>query len=673
MKKLFTLVMLLAATSAFATSFTRPAVQHLSLPRLSALTPVTAGGIEQAVDYELECDKLYNCSYFSGSKDWFFNFKDAHFGVELDVKNLDDPQCFTGTYDETNSLLQYCGFFNYDESWASQFVELSVTCQALYDDHDPKQGCEVTGQGKLQNGKTVRFHLLDPGPSRPDETKELVAETMQYEFYSAQHNGYSYIQLTDQETGISAEILYNGMLGSFKDDKIFAQVTDGGETSNFANGTLKVEINSELQVAVHAEFVCENNVKYIIDGQAPYAIVGQKEVTVHNLYIEDYFGMLFYLSGSNDEYSMVEVATYTNPYVPGDFSSDFRVLLYDKAGKQVNSLSIIQADITRGADNNPVVDARFIADDSYEYTLHMDVQMPDIADEVDLDIDGVELTDLTATNHAFQLFFLDEAAQTNFSVIFDGDAVTTGHYTMSEAFSTYCAVIYQGVTNIMFSCEADLVVDNAEGIFTVTGTCQAGSTKFNFSGTGLLPRPEGNPYDDPAHDLDLTFTADQIDENTIDPNNGYYLVSALDDNNKYVAIYFVVEDGQLTAGEYPVSESEAVGTVVPASVDYIQGGIYPSFVGDLVGDIHSGYLNVPLWFFNAGTVTVKIDQAGLPSIDANVVNTWGCTAHIVINPITDGIQQVATTAATRTAKVLDGRQFLIRTAAGTYNALGQRQ
>lgn len=697
MKTLSTILLSLAAATTFAAPFSKPATTHTPVGQ-QAIIEATCQldketkaqmrdffnqqfGQQKAkqfnsltmkkaqadyVNIHFECDKLGNSAYFSGTKDWFFNFRDDSYGVELDLVNLENPKCFTGTYTADDCLLNYCSFWNYEEGWAAGFTDINVTCKGLNDDYDPTLGCEVTGEGTLDNGLTVSFHLLDPGPLMPTETVEVKAEVVDYGFYSAENNGYSFFKLQDPETGLGAEIAYYGMMGNYKDGKIFAEVTEGEAVYNYVSGTLDVDMDSEANVVLHAELVCDNAVKYVFDAAAPFQVEGQATIEAHNLYIEDYYGVLFFLTGSTEEYPSIEVATYTNPYVAGDMTNDFRVTMYDQSYTMISAMAVLSATISMDENDKPVVDAKFIGTDAKEYTLHMDLVQGDITDEIDLNIDGVELQDLTATAGAFQIYYQEGGV--NLSVVYDAPAMVSGHYdTISETYASYCAVIYNNASYPMFWCETDLQI-NEDGTFSVSGSCQAGTIKFNFSGVGELPMPEGDSYDDPDNDLELSFTREEFDEYEINTTTGDVFLSAINADNKYVALQFVI-GSEFEAGEYPINSTFAAGTCVPGSIDYYQGGVYPSFAGDLV----NGYLNVPLWLITSGTATVAFDAEGMPSVEVNASNTWGRHAHIVINPIEDAPVAIENVAAStvKAGKFMEGNSIVIRTETREFNAMGQ--
>lgn len=695
MKTLSTILLSLAAACTYAAPFSKPVTTHTPAGQQAILEATYQLNKEKKVqmrdlfntqfgqqfgalavqkpqgdfvNIHAEFDKLNNSSYFSGTKDWFFNFRNDSYGVELDLINLADPKCFTGTYTTDDCMINYCSFWNYEEGWAAGFTDITVTCQGLNDDYDPTLGCEVTGEGTLDNGYVVSFHLLDPGPLMPTDTVQVVAQDVDYGFYSPAYNGYSYFKVYDPETGLGAEIAYYGMMGTFKDNKIFAEVTQGDSVYNYVSGILEVDMDAQANVAMHAELLCENTVKYVFDATAPFQTVGQETIDVHNLYIEDYYGVLYFLSGSNDEYPSIEVATYTNPYVEGDMTGDFRVTMYDKSYNMISAMAVLSATVSMDANAKPVIDAHFIGTDAKEYTLHMDLVQGDVTDEVDLNIDGVELQDLTASSGAFQIYYQDMAAGVNLSVVYDATAMVSGHYdTISETYANYCAVVYNNANYPMFWCETDLQI-NEDGTFSVSGSCQAGTIKFNFSGVGELPRPQGDSYDDPDNDLEVTFTRDEIDEYEVNTATGDVFISAINADNKYVALQLII-GSEFAAGDYPINSTFAAGTCVPGSIDYYQGGVLPSFVGDLI----NGYLNVPLWLIASGTTTVAFDAEGMPSIEVNAKNTWGRNAHIVINPIDDdpvAIENVATKTA-KTGKFLEGNSIVIRTESGKFNAMGQ--
>lgn len=290
-------------------------------------------------------------------------------------------------------------------------------------------------------------------------------------------------------------------------------------------------------------------------------------------------------------------------------------------------------------------------------------EAPEVTDTQDLTLTGVELNDLTSQVGAFQLFY--ETNDFAFSAVFEANVLQSGYYSVSSAYSDNNLIYANGEIKSIYSCEILLEL-TADGSFVATGECQAGTTLYNLNLSGAAPEAQGNQYDDPDNDLELSYTLDEVEISTDENSVGNVtIVSAQRDNTKF-SMVLQHGEGILEAGVYPFNLQVVPGTAWAGEIS--GSSVYPTFYATVDDE---GYLNIPLWLFSDGEVTVTINN-GEPSFVIDATNTWGRTAHVEINVFDAPVAIEAVEAkAAQTGKFLQDGALVIRTATRTYNALGQ--
>lgn len=373
--------------------------------------------------------------------------------------------------------------------------------------------------------------------------------------------------------------------------------------------------------------------------------------------------------GSNDEYTRIQASLMAPPFA-GDWT-DQMVFVLDTKTSEVSSRIVKSAILTEDAHGNLVLDAHFLGDDFVDYTLHLDLFVPDVTDEATFVSHTAELQDLTQDYGAYQIYAMSDEGNDYFSIVVDDWYVHTNTYTaLSSANKSYCQVIRDlGGDNqeilTMYTCNVDFTL--TDDTFTLTGVCQAGNTNYTIDLSGKLEKeePQGDAYDDPDNDIDTEFSLDEIVSLEYNESQGYHLLRAESTFGECFYTLIFCESEVLEPGVYPISKDYAPGTVQAGSVSGTSA--YPTFYAQLNEE---GKITPPLWLCVSGTVTISyVDDEISMVVDAT--NTWGRTAHIVINDASTGIHEIAAEPM-QDGKSYLNQQFVISSNGQRYNAFGQK-
>ena len=178
-------------------------------------------------------------------------------------------------------------------------------------------------------------------------------------------------------------------------------------------------------------------------------------------------------------------------------------------------------------------------------------------------------------------------------------------------------------------------------------------------------------YDEPYTEVDRTYTtADYVQiDNKIEESSYVYLCITAANNTDQTAFIFYVEkedpDIIIPVGVYPINETGDYGTVM--ANPGVQGAVWPSFYAELAED---GNLATPLWLLVGGTVEVSKNDAGEVYLEANAVNSYGVSVHIVYDGSTTGVADIMT-APSQPTKYIQNGQLMILKDGTKYNALGE--
>lgn len=439
-----------------------------------------------------------------------------------------------------------------------------------------------------------------------------------------------------------------------------AEITEAGENIYNINAKLYgYDGNVYLLDAKYAEPKPEKTASIV----ASNLIV---DTSSFDLYWAYYGYGLATIYASSDEYEISGSLLSYDGVVVGHYDSDDHVVSgITIIGEAETEAYAADIDVTK---ENGVyaIKGEILAWDNTVYTLDLSFTVPAITETRDFVSDAAELNDLTASLGAWQVV-VDDVDW--FSVVVDADAFVSGHYTeMSPAYTDYCQIVLDqyGAGEVLNMYSIDFYVTVNDDSFTLTGTCQAGSILYNVNISGGADGPEPGPDpNDMTEDVEYTFSVDQIDEFEVDADNGYAYLRASDGAYLFGTLIFIDGD-ELAAGTYEINDSYAVNSVQAGALS--GNSVYPTFFASMTED---GYLNLPLFFCVAGTVTVSYDAEGNPSIVCEATNNNGYNAHIEVNPQgAVSIENVAAQAA-KNGKFFENNAVVIRNNGQQYNAFGQ--
>lgn len=371
-------------------------------------------------------------------------------------------------------------------------------------------------------------------------------------------------------------------------------------------------------------------------------------------------------SASNGEYKLGgTLISYST--VEGQYNDDDHILnSFDIEDANGNLTSMFSNDLVveMAEDGSYTIKGTVLCWNSTEYTLDLHFEVPEITAE-DLYISTAgQILDLTSDLGAFQVM-AEDANGDFFTIVMDADELVSGHYTsVSKAYKSYCYIQIAGEPNTIYTADFDLEWDGE--VFSLTGTCQAGSTLFDVDIEGV-EYVEVDPYDATAEDgdIDATFELEDIVSCEISGGGCFIDVENLERGDMF-GCYIYLEGETLEAGEYPINDTYEPGTVQAGLCDGMS--IYPTIYATLDEE---GYINVPMWYCTTGTVTVSFDADGNIVLVCDAVNTNGVSVHVVVNEKgLVGIQNVATQAL-KDGKFFEQNSVVIRNNGNEYNAYGQ--
>lgn len=214
-----------------------------------------------------------------------------------------------------------------------------------------------------------------------------------------------------------------------------------------------------------------------------------------------------------------------------------------------------------------------------------------------------------------------------------------GHYRDSERSAQYWEITGpDGQTTEVFSADFDL--NKVGDTWSITGSVVGwDNVQYNLNLTGEYTEVK-DPYDSESNDIDVVYTLEDIEEFEENIPEGYAYLSAASAEraDTWFTIIYIDSNG-LVPGTYPITGTYEPGTVQAGEV--YNGNVYPTMYATTDDE---GYL-VDLWYCSTGTVTVEYDVEGNVSMLCEAKNTNGVSVKVYVNPITNGIKDVDTTAS----------------------------
>lgn len=388
-------------------------------------------------------------------------------------------------------------------------------------------------------------------------------------------------------------------------------------------------------------------------------------ITATNLVLDDSYASYFSIiiaGASNEDYTVSLYLPAENYF--GTFSAD-EVSLSIKSGD--SEIEIYEGTITvANTATGVAITGTVLSMDGVQYTLNLQYVIPDATSQETITMSG------TLTNIQNQAWQFIAKTDDRYVSIAAYSTTIPGTYGRSDLAADYTFIgkFENGDTLFYDMVDANvLVVVNGENA-VITGTLKgqnyADATdviEFALNLTATVEdyeeEPQGNQYDSQDEGFYYKFPTYNIDDQYLAQYN-VFVVEATDAENHTISIEFNVAAGttELAAGVYPIASTYAAGTVTNGTVDQ---NIYGSFAGSLNDE---GYIKVPLWLFNAGTVTVL--ENGV--IEVAATNTWGQGIYSRLGEYPEGIEN--TDAKAGAVKAIRNGQLIIIKNGAEYNAQG---
>ena len=388
-------------------------------------------------------------------------------------------------------------------------------------------------------------------------------------------------------------------------------------------------------------------------------------ITATNLVLDDsyasYFGIII-AEASNEDYTVSMYLPAEN-YLGTFDAEEVSLSIKDADGKiEIYEGTITVANTATGV----AITGTVLSMDGVQYTLNLQYVIPDATSQETISLSG------TLTNIQNQAWQFIAKTDDRYVSIAAYSTTIPGTYGRSDlaADYTYIGKFENGDTLFYDMVDANvLVVVNGENA-VITGTLKgqnyADATdviEFALNLTATVEdyeeEPQGNQYDSRDEGFYYKFPTYNIDDQYLAQYN-VFVVEATDAENHTISIEFNVAAGttELPAGVYPINDTYAAGTVTKGTVDQY---IYGSFAGSLNDE---GYINVPMWLLNAGTVTVL--ENGV--IEVAATNTWGQGIYSRLGEYPEGIEN--TDAKAGAVKAIRNGQLIIIKNGAEYNAQG---
>ena len=426
-------------------------------------------------------------------------------------------------------------------------------------------------------------------------------------------------------------------------------------------------------IFIHAEIMAENGVLYKFDAfNAAPQKQGEAAIIATNLVLDDswygYFGVAW-ADASNDDYAVsLTLSNLTGALVAG---TDFRGSITNKATGE--EAEIYSGSITISNIGGLLISGTVLCYDNIEYTLNLAYVLPEPGREETINGAGYLYLENQSGMLYWQAVAMNQAQDRYVSLLAISD-VTAGTYTLEDLYAQYTYVgVFTAPSDTAWYdiIDANITVAVNGDAATIIGTLlgqnasdDSDIVKFTLN-LNLQVVDEtgggetGNQYDSQDEGFYYKFPTYNIDDQYLAKYN-VFVVGAQDAENHTISIEINVEAGttELAAGVYPINDTYAAGTVTNGTVDQY---IYGSFAGSLDDE---GYINVPLWLLNAGTVTVT--ESGVIEVEAT--NTWGREIKCRLGEYPEGIENTDAKAAA-VKVVRDGKLIIIKNGV-EFNAQG---
>lgn len=629
-------------------------------------------------DIDIEGTELLSASYYEEDSDWYVRFQNSDYRVTLDFVSADGS--FPGTYTIDDCLANYTYVYDINNSSTDKLASLDLTTSLPEGVTDPAVACEISATAVGESGNTYTIHFKQNPPLEPTEVKEIEVEVVDAQ-WPTEESG-SYFKLVQKDDATQEWVLdLNNLTGDITEKKINLETsgltnTATGETVAIDHGTISETFDSEaMKVSVEADLVLANAVEYKYSFDYAVEVAGEVSYEFDNLEVDESlasWGILF-LAASNDE-ATLDVGLYADAF-PGEMTEDDGYIALVIGEKEVSNLSIFEANSTN-EDNCPTFTAKFLGDDLVVYTVNAVYTKPEVEEEIDVNIEGMEVTDLINDLGAWKISGYNEDESIYVSVVPSATQIP-GHYTLSDLSDwssyNYIAFIHEdGSYDLLKYVEADFDVTQEGDEVVLDGVFQAGTYKINMTlkGTVAPEEEEGLEYDAEDEGVDVAFTTADIValEGSADDGYGFVRLVNAERNDMFSMLIYTTEfddDVVFPAGEWEVNTSYEAPSVQPGEVS--GSSVYPTFYGTMTDD---GYINTPLWFLRSGTVTTSKSNAGELVFEVNGENSYHQPIHVTLNMDPTAIKNV-NTDNTSVKKMIENKQVVIKKGDMKYTVVGQ--
>ncbi|MBR6116533.1 MAG: hypothetical protein IKP93_03545 [Paludibacteraceae bacterium] len=378
-------------------------------------------------------------------------------------------------------------------------------------------------------------------------------------------------------------------------------------------------------------------------------------ITATNLVLDDsyasYFGILM-VGASNEDYT-VSMYLSSDNYIGTFDAEEVSLSIEDEDGE----IEIYEGTITVANTADGVsITGTVLSMDGVEYTLNLTYVIPDATSQETITMSG------KLTNYEGQAWqFIGSTASQMVTIAAYATSIP-GTYGRSDLMADYTYVLKVVGSDTLYydMVDANIVVAVNGTNATITGTLKGQNyddnsdvIEFTLNLTATVedyeePQEQGNQYDSQDEGFYYKFPEYTIDDQYLAQYN-VFVVDAQDAENHKISLEFNVAAGttELPTGVYPIDATHSAGTVSAGTVNQY---IYGSFAGSLDDE---GYINVPLWLLNAGTVTVL--ENGV--IEVAATNTWGQGIYSRLGEYPEGVENTEIKGQIR--KVMEDGQIII--------------
>ena len=377
-------------------------------------------------------------------------------------------------------------------------------------------------------------------------------------------------------------------------------------------------------------------------------------ITATNLVLDDtyasYFGILI-VEASNEDYT-VSMYLPSDNYL-GTFDAEEVSLSIEGADGEIE---IYEGTITvANTASGVAITGTVLGMNGVQYTLNLTYVIPDATSQETITMSG------KLTNYEGQAWQFIGSTDSQMVTIAAYAISIPGTYGRSDLIAnhTYVVKVVGSDTLYYDMVDANIVVAVNGQNATITGTLKGQNyydnsdvIEFTLNLTATVEdyveEPQGSQYDKQDEGFYYKFPTYNIDDQYLAQYN-VFVVEATDAQNNTISIEFNVAAGttELPAGVYPINDTYAAGTVTNGTVNQY---IYGSFAGSLNEE---GYINVPMWLFNDGTVTVL--ENGV--IEVAATNTWGQGIYSRLGEYPEGVENTEIKGQIR--KVMEDGQIII--------------